>query len=107
MITDKLLHEALECPIALTELNYQFTNLTEAERNEWISAMSYEDVRALMDSIRTLASGVGAIILSLMGYNLDTEMEMMEMLYNKNQSGPLREPGLPDTFEEARREHGF
>lgn len=107
MITEKLLQESLECPIALTELNRQFSLLTDTERNEWISSVGYEKVYALMGVIMNTASGIGGILLSLMRYDFDAEMSMMEMLYNRHQSGPLKMPELPDTFDGFNESAGY
>lgn len=101
MITDKLVEEALGCPVAMIELVRQYNEtLDDTERVAFIGSLTFDMVEALAITLMSMTEGPAIILMLLTGYDVDAGKRFMSDLFRKKQKGPYREDVLPDTLEE-------
>lgn len=102
MITDKLVEEALGCPVAMIELVRQYNEtLDDTERVAFIGSLTFDMVEALAITLMSMTEGVYIIFMMQAGYDSDAGKRFMSALYRKKQQGPYREESMPDTLEEV------
>jgi hypothetical protein len=107
MITEKLVGEALECPIAMTELVKQYSELSTEDRQVWLTTIGATEAYGVASSLITMDSGIGSVLMLLLGYDPDAGILMVGDIYNFVQASDVADQDSPATFEEFRAQLGL
>lgn len=84
MITQKLFHESLNCPIAFIELVRQFGELSTENRTEWLDSLSGVQAATLTFASMMHSENPAMLLAAMFGeLDVDTAQEMQEALLDR------------------------
>lgn len=76
IITTKLLHEAMNCPVAFLELVRQFGELDAEDREAWFASLTGVQAGAIYFTSAMMSEGMTGIALMLSGLDVDAANEL-------------------------------